>query len=214
MSLDVDNQWSYMKTHGDAGWEARPSYYPVFFDTTLRALDTLGMHITFFVVGRDAKSGPRPHHDQLRAVIAAGHEVGNHSFEHEPWLHRYTPEQLASEIGNAETAIESATGQRPVGFRGPGFSWSPTLFEVLVDRGYIYDAVRRLDAADVPWPRWPCQPTLLLDLATDALSTRGTRRALRLGERWFQASAAVPVVAAIQAGHAAQRDSRSPRSPW
>jgi peptidoglycan/xylan/chitin deacetylase (PgdA/CDA1 family) len=138
VSLDVDNQWSYMKTHGDAGWEARPSYYDVFFDTTLRALDTLGMRITFFVVGRDA--AVPAHHDQLRAVIAAGHEVGNHSFEHEPWLHRYTPEQLASEIGNAEAAIEAATGQRPVGFRGPGFSWSPTLFEVLVDRGYIYDA--------------------------------------------------------------------------
>jgi hypothetical protein len=27
-----------------------------------------------------------------------------------------------------------------VGFRGPGFSWSPTLLEVLADRGYRYDA--------------------------------------------------------------------------
>ncbi len=41
---------------------------------------------------------------------------------------------------NAEAAIDAATGQRPVGFRGPGYSWSPTLLEVLVDRGYLYDA--------------------------------------------------------------------------
>ncbi len=26
LSLDLDNQWSYMKTHGDAGWESFPSY--------------------------------------------------------------------------------------------------------------------------------------------------------------------------------------------
>ena len=25
-SLDLDNKWSYMKTHGDAGWESFPSY--------------------------------------------------------------------------------------------------------------------------------------------------------------------------------------------
>ncbi len=36
ISLDVDNLWSYMKTHGDAGWEQRPSYYDVFFGTALR----------------------------------------------------------------------------------------------------------------------------------------------------------------------------------
>ena len=29
LSLDLDNQWSYMKTHGDAGWDAYPSYLDV-----------------------------------------------------------------------------------------------------------------------------------------------------------------------------------------
>ena len=31
------------------------------------------------------------------------------------------------------------TGQRPVGFRGPGFSFSPAVLEVLCERGYEYD---------------------------------------------------------------------------
>ncbi len=26
LSLDLDNKWSYLKTHGDAGWDAFPSY--------------------------------------------------------------------------------------------------------------------------------------------------------------------------------------------
>jgi peptidoglycan-N-acetylglucosamine deacetylase len=138
VSLDVDNLWSYLKTHGDPGWEQRPSYYSEFFPIAFKALEALDLRLTFFVVGLDA-ADPK-HHDSLRAAVAAGHEIANHSYEHEPWLHRYAPEQLAAEIARAEDAIGTATGTRPVGFRGPGYSWSPTLFEVLVDRGYIYDA--------------------------------------------------------------------------
>ncbi len=26
LSLDLDNRWSYLKTHGDASWESFPSY--------------------------------------------------------------------------------------------------------------------------------------------------------------------------------------------
>ncbi len=140
VSLDVDNLWSYMKTHGDPGWESRPSYYDIFFSAALEALDKLEGRpkITFMIVGIDAASPAN--HGALRAAVGAGHEVGNHSHEHEPWLHRYTVEQLRAEIATAEDSIVAATGQRPVGFRGPGFSWSPTLLEILTDRGYLYDA--------------------------------------------------------------------------
>jgi peptidoglycan-N-acetylglucosamine deacetylase len=138
VSLDVDDQWSYMKTHGDAGWESRPSYYNVFWPAVLDALDKAGITITFMIVGIDAAKPE--HHATLKSAVAAGHELGNHSHEHEPWLHRYTPAQLRTEIATAEEHITTATGQRPIGFRGPGFSWSPTLLEVLKERGYLYDA--------------------------------------------------------------------------
>ncbi len=138
VSLDVDNLWSYLKTHGDAGWEQRPSYYDAFFGTVLPVLDELGIRLTFFIVGRDAAIPAHATH--LRAAVAAGHELGNHSFEHEPWLDRYGPDRIAREIADAEQAIQTASGQRTIGFRGPGYSWSPALFEVLVDRGYLYDA--------------------------------------------------------------------------
>ena len=37
-------------------------------------------------------------------------------------------------------AIANATGSVPVGFRGPGFSVSPTVYKVLSDMDYAYDA--------------------------------------------------------------------------
>lgn len=136
VSLDLDNLWSYLKTHGDPSWEARPSYLADFVPLALDALSELAVAITFFLVGVDADAEP----SVLRQITAAGHEVGNHSYEHEPWLHRYTHEQLETELDRTEQAILRATGQRPVGFRGPGYSWSPDLLELLVDRGYLFDA--------------------------------------------------------------------------
>src|SRR5918912_877263 len=96
LSLDADDLWSYLKTHGDPSWESRPTYLARFFPLALDVFDELGLKITFFIVGFDA--------------------------------------------ARAEEAILAVTGQRPLGFRGPGFSWCPALFDLLERRGYRYDA--------------------------------------------------------------------------
>jgi peptidoglycan/xylan/chitin deacetylase (PgdA/CDA1 family) len=137
LSLDLDNLWSYLKIHGDS-WEKRPSYLDTFVPYILQILEDLNLQITFFVVGIDAADSEN--RDALRSIAAAGHEIGNHSFEHEPWLQTYSQAQLVEEINNAHEAITAATGETPIGFRGPGFSWSPQLLEVLADKGYLFDA--------------------------------------------------------------------------
>lgn len=138
ISLDLDDLWTYLRTHGDPGWASRPSFLDQFVPRVLDLLDEEQTTLTFFVVGADAAA---PQHRRLvRAIADRGHEIGNHSFEHEPWLHRYSREQLEAEIVRTQDAIADATGRRPLGFRGPGYSWSPTLLEVLADQGYAYDA--------------------------------------------------------------------------
>ena len=138
LSLDLDNQWSYMKTHGDSGWESHPSYLDAVVPRILEFLAARGLTISFFIVGQDAAL--EKNRAALRAIAAAGHEIGNHSFRHEPWLHLYTEAELDQELRQAEDAIESATGVRPRGFRGPGFSLSQGTLETLLRRGYQYDA--------------------------------------------------------------------------
>jgi hypothetical protein len=138
LSLDVDNKWSYLKIHGDPGWESFPSYLDVLVPRVLEFLGERNLQITFFVVGQDAAL--EKNHDALRSIAAEGHEIGNHSFSHEPWLHLYDNERIQKEIAVTEEEITSITGQRPVGFRGPGFSFSETTLEVLERRGYLYDA--------------------------------------------------------------------------
>jgi hypothetical protein len=138
LSLDLDNKWSYLKTHGEAGWDTFPTYLPLVVPRVLEFLRQRGLTITFFVVGQDAALAENQ--AALGALADAGHEIGNHSFRHEPWLHLYSEDEIDTELARAEEAILAATGRRPVGFRGPGYSLSPATLRVLARRGYEYDA--------------------------------------------------------------------------
>jgi hypothetical protein len=138
LSLDLDDKWSYLKTHGDAGWESLPSYLGLVVPRVLEFLAQRGLTVTVFVVGQDAAL--ERNRDLLAGLAAAGHEIGNHSYRHEPWLHLYGESELEHEIASAEQAIERATGRRPRGFRGPGYSLCEAALRVLLRRGYLYDA--------------------------------------------------------------------------
>jgi peptidoglycan-N-acetylglucosamine deacetylase len=138
ISLDLDDLWTYLRIHGDPRWISRPSYLQSVIPLALDALDRVGVKLTFFVVGWDAAC--QANAPLLRRIVDQGHEIGNHSFEHEPWLHRLTPAQLQAEVVRTHDAIAQVTGQRPLGFRGPGYSWCPELLELLEQEGYLYDA--------------------------------------------------------------------------
>lgn len=137
LSLDLDNKWSYLKTHGDPDWDTFPSYLDIVVPRVIEFLRERGLTITFFVVGQDAAL--EKNHKALRSLAEAGHEVGNHSFNHEPWLHLYSEEKIEAELRSAHEHIEQATGYRPIGFRGPGFSLSLSTLKVLKRLGYAYD---------------------------------------------------------------------------
>jgi peptidoglycan-N-acetylglucosamine deacetylase len=138
VSLDLDNQWAYLKTQGIDGWQDFPSYLDLVTPRILSLLAELNLPITFFVVGKDASL--EKNHAALRSIAEAGHEIANHSFLHEPWLHLYSDAELRADFEQTEAALLTATGQRPRGFRGPGFSTSPAVRNLLVERGYTYDA--------------------------------------------------------------------------
>jgi len=138
LSIDLDNQWSYMKTHGDAGWEKFPSYFEPLIPRVLERLDSFKLKITFFIVGQDATL--KKNRNVLAEITRNGHDIGNHSFHHEPWLPFSPAEKIRREVLAAERAILDATGQRPVGFRGPGFCWSAETMNILAELDYLYDA--------------------------------------------------------------------------
>jgi hypothetical protein len=175
LSLDLDDLWTYLRTRGDPAWTARPSYLPVFVPRVLDELDRLDLRLTVFVVGFDAT---RPANlPLLRSISARGHELANHSFSHECWMHLHGRERLHQEIGRTEEALGVITGRAPLGFRGPGFSWSPALLEVLAERGYGYDS------STLPTFLGPLSRAYFLATAKLTAAERKRRRAL-FGSAW------------------------------
>jgi peptidoglycan/xylan/chitin deacetylase (PgdA/CDA1 family) len=119
-------------------WQSYPSYFEVFIPYVLDLLKRHDLRITFFIVGKDATLDRNK--EALSLLTKNGHSVGNHSYNHEPWLHLYSKREIEWEIRETESAIEAVSGQVPRGFRGPGFSWSYTLLKVLIERAYLFDA--------------------------------------------------------------------------
>ncbi len=138
LSLDLDNEWAYLMTHGNDAWKHYPTYLPTVVPRVLDVLKRLDLSISFFVVGSDAAR--TENREAIRSLADAGHEIANHSFRHQPWLHLYTKQEIVDEFARTEDALGEATGRQVVGFRGPGYSLSPDVLDVLVERGYEYDA--------------------------------------------------------------------------
>lgn len=92
---------------------------------TKRILEILARYevkATFFMVGVNVENYP----DAARAVLAAGHEVGNHTYTHRV-LGGLSHEEIDEEIGRCEEAFEALCEYRSHLFRPPQGSVSPTV---------------------------------------------------------------------------------------
>ncbi|MBX3595431.1 polysaccharide deacetylase family protein [Sphingomonas sp.] len=83
-------------------------------DAVLPVLAAHGAHATFFLIGAEVARDPA----DVRRIVAAGHEVGNHSFAHgrmiSPFAARYR-----DEIARTDAAVMAAGAPRPTLFRPP-----------------------------------------------------------------------------------------------
>jgi peptidoglycan/xylan/chitin deacetylase (PgdA/CDA1 family) len=84
---------------------------------TLRLLDLLARHgakATFFLIGKYVRQRP----EIARAIAAAGHEIGNHTYSH-PNLIFVSATRLRQELEDCNKALADELGRKPVLFRPP-----------------------------------------------------------------------------------------------
>ncbi len=121
--------------------ERRREYAARMDVTTRRLLDRLaaaGVKATFYIVGEIAATHP----ELVRAIHAAGHEVGSHSWDHRR-VHRFDPKSFREDLLRSKGSLEQVTGERVYGFRAPTFSvvretaWA---VDVLAECGFEYDS--------------------------------------------------------------------------
>lgn len=104
----------------------------------LGLLDDFRVKGTFFVLGWVAERRP----DLVRDILAAGHEVGIHGYDHRP-ITAMTPSGFREDIRRAKGIVEDITGQPVLGYRAPTYSVvKDTLWalDVMVEEGLQYDS--------------------------------------------------------------------------
>ncbi len=114
---------------------SRGEFGVVGVERLLRLLERAGLPATFFVPGHTADTYP----DAVRAVAAAGHEIGHHGYLHEnPVGLSEAEERTVLERGLE--ALDRAVGQRPVGYRSPAWDNSPHTIALLEEYGFRYES--------------------------------------------------------------------------
>ncbi|HVW24797.1 MAG TPA: polysaccharide deacetylase family protein [Polyangiaceae bacterium] len=94
---------------------------PVTTPRVLEALAVAGARATFFVLGAKAEAHP----DVLREIVAAGHELGVHGYQHHHLYALLTPDTVARDIQRARDVVERETGIVAKWFRPPVGQVSP-----------------------------------------------------------------------------------------
>ena len=78
---------------------------------------------TFFLEGRWASS----HRGETRALAAAGHEIGSHSYAHRPDLSSLSADGQLADLARCSDLLRELTGASPAVFRPPYGLWSESL---------------------------------------------------------------------------------------
>lgn len=127
-------------SYADYGWKA--GVWRI-----LEVLDRYGLKGNMSVNGLAAERHP----EVVAVVSREGHEINGHGWVNDVLVKDDDPEAELAEIRKCTQAIEAASGQRPVGWTGPGSTGSRHTMALLKSEGYLWNGDDASD--DLPFLR-------------------------------------------------------------
>lgn len=114
----------------------------------LALLAERGVRAAFFCTGERVLQHP----DLARRIVAEGHRVENHSFQHSYRTNLFSVGRLRDDVARAQDAVRRHTGQAPRFFRPPMCLTNPRVFRVAGELGLkvVGYAARGLDRRSDP----------------------------------------------------------------
>lgn len=106
---------------------------------TTRVLDVLKQHgvkAVFFVIGKQVAG----REDILQRIVAEGHQIGNHSFSHDPWIDLWSAGKITADLQACQQLID--THQPGQGIIRPPYG---------VTNPNMAKAIRALNLQSVGW---------------------------------------------------------------
>jgi peptidoglycan/xylan/chitin deacetylase (PgdA/CDA1 family) len=106
--------------------------HPEYTSQLLAILGYYHIHATFFIVGVQAQRYPQ----WVKMIHQAGHEIGNHTYDHFR-LPALPPDEQAYQIDENQRLLEQLTGVTPRFFRPPGGRYNEQAERLIRQRGML-----------------------------------------------------------------------------
>jgi peptidoglycan-N-acetylglucosamine deacetylase len=139
ISVDLDEIHHYSAIHGLG---PRTLNVHAVYDVAVKRLcdwaEVQQLPLTLFAVGADLERESNA--DVLRRAVTSGHEIGNHSLNHDYALTRLARGDMQREVAGAAELIAERVGVRPTGFRAPGYTTNDELYDVLAECNVAYSS--------------------------------------------------------------------------
>lgn len=163
LSFDSDHETFELRNGGKSfGKLSQGQYGPrAGMPRIMRILQDHGVPASFFMPAVSALINE----GEAKEVVAAGHEMGIHS-----WIHEFNStlgyEAERDLALRARDTLEQITGQRPVGMRTASWDFSPWTLKIVREMGLLYDS--SLMADDEPYELLDAgEPTGIVELPVE-----------------------------------------------
>jgi polysaccharide deacetylase family protein (PEP-CTERM system associated) len=163
MSVDVEDWFQVQAFAGQIprqDWETIAPRVEANTDLVLALFAAAGVQATFFTLGWVAQRHPA----LIRRIVAAGHELASHGWEHVR-ADAQDPPTFAADIRRARLLLEDTGGVPVIGYRAATFSIgtrNPWAHQVLEEQGYRYSSsvfpIRHDNYGMPDAPRSPYRP--------------------------------------------------------
>lgn len=135
LTFDFDTHDAWLAGATNPATVSRGEFGAVAVPRVLASLARYGIKGSFYVPGFTATNYPW----LVEEIKAAGHEIGHHGWVHEEAGAVSADEQREIYEKGAE-ALECIVGERPLGYRSPGGSYSSDTAKLLLDNGIVYNS--------------------------------------------------------------------------
>lgn len=157
VTVDLDDIDCYHHIHGLPAPVRRGMALRLWLPRFIELFERQKTRATFFVIGKDLEHDLRGRegrsvvgHDggeagegarELKRALAAGHELGNHSYAHAYDMVSWDAPRIAQDLARCDTLLRGL-GAKPEGFRAPGYTHNRKLLSQVAALGYRYDSSR------------------------------------------------------------------------
>lgn len=107
--------------------------HPTWTPKMLDLLAEFQVPATFSLIGEQVKEFPK----LVQRIVAAGHQVADHTVTHPLDLPQLSAARVKEEIGGAHDRIAQTSGVAPKFFRSPGGAWSKRVLDTATEHGMI-----------------------------------------------------------------------------